>query len=621
MPLALSGGGEGGVGGVVEGGGALFSVVTTFQGLLGMCQELKGCTTLGLDTEHRPAFYPSPYPHHPLSLLQVATVGRVFVVDLLAMACALEGQGGGGLEGAAAFQCLMGNASVRKVGWGVSEDLKRLHESHGHWLPLGQVAGVVELGAFAKTSLSPPPTSLSSLVEATLGLPLNKGLQTSDWQLRPLSWKQLKYAALDALSAVRVATSHHFGEPLLAAHTTTLSFPPPPSLPGTHAHFPPLSYTPIQSSHPLCSPLTVFNAASARGLKPWEALVPKGGGVVEGRVPINTLALFPPALAILPSSHTVDFSCLPSAGYRLATREECVKTFQYEPGTFPPIVGAYPCLPSSSLPVFIDTLLCNGSEEGVFVGGGGGEDHNCVISPPLLLSANPGCQVLGFSVARGSGKGEEPPVPLSPPSMPSRVEAGGGSVTLETLVTPPPPVSLLNLPLPSPRLLCDSSLGRLTRWMRVIGIDCESRVGWGADKRLEALQKPGGALSTEEMIDWAASSHRILLTRDSKVLIKGGCPILFVEANDTPAQFVDVCDTLAIRVSPNDLMSRCARCCHHGYDELSPKEAEEMDADKVIPKKILTKMTRFWRCPQCGKLYWEGAKFDETRGLYGSMFT
>ena len=40
--------------------------------------------------------------------------------------------------------------------------------------------------------------SLTAMAESTVGKPLNKALQTSDWGARPLSPKQLQYAALDA---------------------------------------------------------------------------------------------------------------------------------------------------------------------------------------------------------------------------------------------------------------------------------------------------------------------------------------------------------------------------------------------------------------------------------------
>ena len=46
--------------------------------------------------------------------------------------------------------------------------------------------------------------ALAELAACTLGKPLNKALQTSDWQKRPLTAGQLLYAAIDAHVSVRV---------------------------------------------------------------------------------------------------------------------------------------------------------------------------------------------------------------------------------------------------------------------------------------------------------------------------------------------------------------------------------------------------------------------------------
>ena len=45
---------------------------------------------------------------------------------------------------------------------------------------------------------------LSELAECTLGKPMNKAHQTSDWEKRPLSAGQLRYAAIDAHAGMRI---------------------------------------------------------------------------------------------------------------------------------------------------------------------------------------------------------------------------------------------------------------------------------------------------------------------------------------------------------------------------------------------------------------------------------
>ena len=49
--------------------------------------------------------------------------------------------------------------------------------------------------------------SLTAMAESVLGKPLNKALQTSNWEARPLSPQQLHYAALDAHVCLQICNA------------------------------------------------------------------------------------------------------------------------------------------------------------------------------------------------------------------------------------------------------------------------------------------------------------------------------------------------------------------------------------------------------------------------------
>ena len=119
--------------------------------------------------------------YHPrLCLVQIATARGIWLVDPLA-----------GLD-LDPFWQLIGDASVRKVVHAGEQDLE----------PAVRLAGVapanvVDTQVLAGFCALPYPTSLAKLVEHFCGVKLGKGLTFTQWDQRPLSKKQLAYAADD----------------------------------------------------------------------------------------------------------------------------------------------------------------------------------------------------------------------------------------------------------------------------------------------------------------------------------------------------------------------------------------------------------------------------------------
>lgn len=54
-------------------------------------------------------------------------------------------------------------------------------------------------------------------------------------------------------------------------------------------------------------------------------------------------------------------------------------------------------------------------------------------------------------------------------------------------------------------------------------------------------------------------------------------------------------------------MSRCAACNSLGFDPLS---VEEVRASGTVNEEVISKVSEFWACRGCRKVYWEGPKFD-----------
>lgn len=139
-----------------------------------LIHEVREAPWVAIDTE----FLRTRTFHPKLCLLQVATPGRIYCVDPLA------------LEIDPLLQALEGPAL--KIGHALRQDLEIFHQRRGCLpAPLAdtQIAAVL-LGYDDQTGYA-------TLVQAELGITLDKRHTRTDWSRRPLSEEQLHYAGND----------------------------------------------------------------------------------------------------------------------------------------------------------------------------------------------------------------------------------------------------------------------------------------------------------------------------------------------------------------------------------------------------------------------------------------
>jgi hypothetical protein len=172
-------------------------------------------------------------------------------------------------------------------------------------------------------------------------------------------------------------------------------------------------------------------------------------------------------------------------------------------GSFPPIAHKQRC------PTYMDARVLSAASE-VFAGGGDPNFMMRVFPDQLMQLSN--AKVV--DLALGSVK------KVDPLASAIRCADLGCSFTI-----------------PPPSFILDSMLGRLARWLRVIGVDAELPTGVAAAEYI-SHNHVQNSLQSHFLIDWANASNRILLTRDRKVLqSRRCCALLFLPFNDTPQQF------------------------------------------------------------------------------------
>lgn len=134
--------------------------------------------------------------------------------------------------------------------------------------------------------------------------------------------------------------------------------------------------------------------------------------------------------------------------------------------------------------------------------------------------------------------------------------------------------------------LADAMLGRLARWLRVIGTDTLQL----------ALETPDPVL-----VERAREDARVLLTRD-RHLIRELPPeqVLAVQSEVPLEQLAAVVRTFDLR-RPAEFMTRCL-VCNSPLLELRPDAAR----DALPPSaRELPGPVRY--CPKCNRVYWRGS--------------
>lgn len=152
------------------------------------------------------------------------------------------------------------------------------------------------------------------------------------------------------------------------------------------------------------------------------------------------------------------------------------------------------------------------------------------------------------------------------------------------------PVSRLRAaPLRDTKFVVDVNLGKLAQKLRLLGFDTLFR----------------NDLEDDEIINLSLSEKRIILTRDKEILkhtvVTHG---YWLRDHRPDRQLKEVVDRFQLSESFRPF-TRCSAC----NGELSPVEKSTLE--DLLPGDTLEYHQQFWRCDQCGKIYWRGSHFNQ----------
>ena len=138
------------------------------------------------------------------------------------------------------------------------------------------------------------------------------------------------------------------------------------------------------------------------------------------------------------------------------------------------------------------------------------------------------------------------------------------------------------------RFVVDGMLGKLTRWLRLLGHDVEY----------------SNNMEDKDLIGIAKKEKRVLLTRDFQLYqqaVGKGLDAFYVEGQTEPERLAEISKRFSIGLEVDMKISRCSKC-----NTIVKPILKEKIADKV-EKNTLVHYDEFWMCPKCEQVYWQGA--------------
>jgi len=144
------------------------------------------------------------------------------------------------------------------------------------------------------------------------------------------------------------------------------------------------------------------------------------------------------------------------------------------------------------------------------------------------------------------------------------------------------------------KFIADGMLGKLVRWLRMLGQDVTYST----------------QLADAALLSIAEKEHRVILTRDLELYQRAtakGVDAFYVEVRTEAEKLAELAGQFGFPLKIDLKRSRCPKC--NARIRLTPKEKL---AGKV-EKNTFVYYDEFWKCSECGRVYWQGAHWDGIR--------
>jgi uncharacterized protein with PIN domain len=140
----------------------------------------------------------------------------------------------------------------------------------------------------------------------------------------------------------------------------------------------------------------------------------------------------------------------------------------------------------------------------------------------------------------------------------------------------------------TPKFVVDHNVGKLARWLRLMGYDARFFRG-GSDA---------------ELVTIALKEGRIIVTRDTRIMQRrlvtnGKLKALLIESDQPLKQIRQLIDSLHLdyRFNPFSLCPECNQPL---------VERRKAEVKELVPPYVFKTQDQFRQCPSCQRIYWRG---------------
>ena len=138
------------------------------------------------------------------------------------------------------------------------------------------------------------------------------------------------------------------------------------------------------------------------------------------------------------------------------------------------------------------------------------------------------------------------------------------------------------------RFICDSTLGKLTKYLRILGFDT-------------VLIDNSDTL--DQYKQFADPPH--FFTKRTKNILYH--PITLISTNRIEEQMKEIEDIIRPHIDNKMFMTRCIEC------NTLLESAEKKDIEARVPEYVYHHHEEFELCPSCKRVYWEGTHTERMK--------